>query len=292
MNRVVKTLVTENLIFLLIAFLPFASMPVIALAQQGNQPEVFIEPLNVSRGKLMPQSNGGAVWPKDYYCDIVKREWGGSNCNGLDAFIVNFSEEVDTLLLEKPNSDGFVKFDDWNSKDKDKEINSIEKALVESLKSQSENIGSTISFEGWRATPVLDQEKNIMFYATDIAFDGEITTNIKASLFDRYGYHVFRIVPYSSSLTQPEIKRIVRQVTAAYLPTVESNYSSFKTGDNIAAGGALAVLAGLVGVKYGKAAATGLLAVALVFLKKAWIILLLPFLWIGKLFNRKKKNPE
>jgi len=27
-------------------------------------------------------------------------------------------------------------------------------------------------------------------------------------------------------------------------------------------------------------------------LKKAWIILLLPFLWIGKLFNRKKKNPE
>ena len=53
--------------------------------------------------------------------------------------------------------------------------------------------------------------------------------------------------------------------------------------------GAVGVLAALVGVKYGKAAATGLIAVALLFLKKAWFLLLIPLVFLKKLFSGKKK---
>ena len=51
---------------------------------------------------------------------------------------------------------------------------------------------------------------------------------------------------------------------------------------------ALGVLAALVGVKYGKAAATGFVAILLLFLKKAWFVLLLPLVFLIKLFTGKK----
>ena len=46
------------------------------------------------------------------------------------------------------------------------------------------------------------------------------------------------------------------------------------------------MLATVLGVKYGKAASAGLLAVVLILLKKAWFIVLLPFVALGGLFKR------
>ena len=135
----------------------------------------------------------------------------------------------------------------------------------------------------------LNKAKNIMFYATDISFDGEVSTNVKASVFDRYGYNVFRIVTSSSELSKTDIEDLVLNMAESYKPNVNDSYSSFISGDKLAAGGAIAVLATLMGVKYGKAAAAGAFAIALVFLKKAGFLLLLPLLWIGRLFKRKSK---
>ena len=289
MLKKLKYIVYENMIFCLLALLPFVSLPAIVNAQQVNQPVLFTEPLSVSRGKIIPQSFDAEVWPKSYYCDIVKRDWGWSNCDGFDAFIVLYNNEIDTLLMEEPNSDGFVKFDDWDPKNLDKQVKAIEKELQASLKAQGERSNSTISFEGWRVFPTLNKTENIMFYATDISFDGEVSTNIKASVFDRYGYNVFRIVPFSSELNKTEIENLVLDMIESYKPNVNDSYSSFISGDKLAAGGAIAVLATLVGVKYGKAAAAGAFAIALIFLKKAWFLLLLPLLWIGRLFKRRSK---
>jgi hypothetical protein len=47
------------------------------------------------------------------------------------------------------------------------------------------------------------------------------------------------------------------------------------------------VFAGILGVKYGKAAGAGIFAVALLLLKKAWFVLLLPLVWVGRLFRKK-----
>ena len=87
MGHKIKRIITDNLLFLVIALLPYAGIPAIVNAQQGSAPELFTEPLSVLRGKITPQSGLAEVWPKDFYCDIVKRDWGWSSCEGFDAFI-------------------------------------------------------------------------------------------------------------------------------------------------------------------------------------------------------------
>ena len=287
MREKLKLLFFENLIFILIAFSIYVTTPAILNAQNNGQPQLFIEPVNLTRGKINPQSYGAEVWPKDYYCEFVTKEWGWTNCDGLDAFIVGYNDSIDTLLLIAPDTNGFVEFDDWNSTDTKKQISAIEKELISSMKAQSENSGQIIKFEGWRAYPKLDKINSVLYYATDISFGGEIVTNIKATIFDRFGYNEFRIVPRNNALTELEIGKLVLDAVSNFESNPEASYSSFVSGDKVAAGGALAVLATLVGVKYGKAAATGILAIALLFLKKAGFLLLLPLLWIFRLFKRK-----
>jgi len=287
MNTSLKTLLRDNLIFLVIALMPYVVVPAIAHAQQRGMPEVFTEPLSVLRGKLIPQSSSSEVWPEDFYCDFVKSEWGWSSCGNLDAFIVGFNKDVDTLLIEKPDASGFVKFDDWDPNNIDEEIKAIEKELKAGVKAQGEKLGIPVRFEGWRAYPTLDKATGVMFYATDISFDGQVSTNIKASVFDRYGYSVFKIVPMNSQLESSQISRIVKDVTNAYVPIPTAKREAFTSGDKVAAVGAVGVLATLIGVKYGKAATAGALAIALAILKKAWFLLLLPFYWILALFRKK-----
>jgi len=287
MREKLKLLFFENLIFILIAFSIYVTTPAILNAQNNGQPQLFIEPVNLTRGKINPQSYGAEVWPKDYYCEFVTKEWGWTNCDGLDAFIVGYNDSIDTLLLIAPDTNGFVEFDDWNSTDTKKQISAIEKELISSMKAQSENSGQIIKFEGWRAYPKLDKINSVLYYATDISFGGEIVTNIKATIFDRFGYNEFRIVPRNNALTELEIGKLVLDAVSNFESNPEASYSSFVSGDKVAAGGALAVLATLVGVKYGKAAATGILAIALLFLKKVGFLLLLPLLWIFRLFKRK-----
>jgi uncharacterized membrane-anchored protein len=59
-------------------------------------------------------------------------------------------------------------------------------------------------------------------------------------------------------------------------------------GDKVSEIGVLGILATLAGVKWGKFAVTGLIAILLAFAKKGWVLLLLPLLFLGRLFSKKK----
>ena len=65
-------------------------------------------------------------------------------------------------------------------------------------------------------------------------------------------------------------------------------YKDWKSGDKIAAAGIGALLASTLGIKAMK---PGIIAAALLLLKKFWFIIFLPFIWLGKLFTGfSKKN--
>ena len=290
MNKLRKIL-ADNFVFLALAFLPYISEPAIANAQQSNgQVKSFLQPLSFTRGSLEPGSVTSDVLSKEIYCEIMLDNWGWSSCDGIEAVIVGYNGVVDTLIVEKPQSDGFVKFDDWESSNKDTEIKKIEKELISSLKAQSKATGAEIRFGGWKIYPKLNRDTNVMMYAVNIIWDGVENINVKASKFDRRGYVVFRFVPIESNLDEIELESVVLNAMKNYSPYKTENYASFSSGDKVAAVGALGVLAGLVGVKYGKAALGGFLAIALVFLKKGAVLLLLPLIWLGniliKIFRR------
>jgi len=68
-------------------------------------------------------------------------------------------------------------------------------------------------------------------------------------------------------------------------------YNAWKPGDKVAAIGIAGLLAATLGGKSVKVAAP-ILVVLLGLLKKLWWIVILPFLWLGKLFTRSSSSPE
>jgi uncharacterized membrane-anchored protein len=277
---VLKKIILDNLIFLTAALVPYVSMPAIVAAQERTYtPEVFTETLSLSRGRISPAYEGGAVLNEQDYCALVVEQWGWKSCASIDAFLLTPVPGVDTVIAMKPNTDGHVSFKDWKSGDLAAQIQAIETELKASVAAQAERRGQPIAFVGWRVYPTLREDLHLMYFASDIDFGGEVSTNIKATLFDRKGYIEFSIVPLASTLSPAAIEAQIHNALAMYKPIEEQGYAAFKSGDKVAAVGAVGVLAGILGVKYGKVATGGLIAMAILLAKKGMIFILLPALW-------------
>ncbi|MCK5621429.1 MAG: DUF2167 domain-containing protein [Alphaproteobacteria bacterium] len=280
----------DNVVFILVATAAFLSEPTIANAQTDPySPVNFTEPLSLYRGKISPISPDSLYLNDEDRCNYMINEWGWGSCDGIEALIFGLAPGIDTVMVETPNSEGYVKFDDWEDADRQDEIDTIWNEFAESAKEQGKALGESIVPVRWYVQPTLNKEKSYLYYAILIDWEGEIVINAKASLFDRNGYVAFRLTPESSSLSESELQRLVEISLDAYQPEAKQAYFDFQDGDKVAAVGAIGVLATLVGVKYGKAAATGFVAILLLFLKKAWFVLLIPLVFLKKLFTGKKE---
>ena len=278
--------VREQLVFIAVSVAAFASGPAIVHAQNREfAPVVFSESLDLSRGRLLPGTTDGLILSRGDYCYLMLEEWGWESCDGIDAVIVGHLDATDTTMIAEPNSAGFVRFDDWESADRDSEIARIEAGLERSLAVQSERTGDDIRFLGWRSYPTLNPARHYMYYATDISWNGSLQTNIRATVFDRKGYVVFTIVPIAADPTAGEIEAMIDATLNRYVPAAEQSYAAFVTGDKVATAGAIGVLATMMGVKYGKSATAGFMAALLLIAKKAWFVLLLPLVWLKRLFR-------
>ena len=299
-NALLRGIALETLIFTLAAFLPFVSIPAIVHAQETQfTPLAITDGLNVSRGRFTPESPDAFTLPPEQVCDLVINGWGWTDCAGIDAFVIGSTPETDSIILREPVSDGYVAFDDWTQDGADELSQQIEADLKASARGQSERTGQRIEFVGWRVDPTLDRDEQIMFYATDWSFDGDVTTNVNATFFDRRGYVVAEIIPYESTLDSARIAAIIRENRDAYHPAEGQDYASFVTGDKVAAVGALGLLGAFFGIKYGKAAAGGLAAL-LLFAKKFIVVIAVAalaaggalFRAIGRMFGSRRDGGE
>ncbi|GJL90699.1 DUF2167 domain-containing protein [Hyphococcus sp.] len=287
---------TKSILNKFVCFLSFACIFLAAPASAQDEdayvydPIPFEEPMELLRGTLSPVTQSGLYLSVNDACHLVTTGWGWdrSSCSGLDKIFITPTNTLDTLIVEKPNSEGFVRYEDWESADRDQKIEEIWKSLEQSVKAQGEAIGAEIILDSWLVYPTLDKENNYLFYATKLIWNGEPQINIKATVFDRRGYVAFAMVPLDTALPSEEVKANIEEVLGAYMPKTSETYADFSEGDKIAAAGVLGVLAGLVGVKFGKALAVGLGALVLGLAKKLWILLFLPLIALkNKIFGKK-----
>jgi uncharacterized membrane-anchored protein len=274
---------------LVVAIAILVSAPMAYAQTDDIKPQTFTAPLSLARGSVNADSANSFYLSKSDACRIAKEDWGWQSCEGMDALTFFLVPGADAILFELPNSDGYVTTEDWQSSDKDEAIKTIETELAAGLHAQGEQLGVPVEFKGWLVYPTLDTTKHVLYYATESTWDGQPNVNIKASVFDRQGYVAFTIVTISNNPTEAEIRAMVDATIAHYQSQPGQDYASYVAGDAISATGAIGVLAALVGVKFGKAALGGLIAVILVFLKKGGILLLaVPFMWVKKrLFGQK-----
>ena len=280
----------DNILFIMISVAAFLTQPTILNAQQyPYKPTNFTEPLQLSRGVFSPASRSAVYLNKEDRCHLLVEEQGWDSCETVEAFVVGHAPGIDSLLVMSPNSEGHIKFDDWDSKDKQAEIKEIWESFVEGTKQQGKRIGKSIKPIRWYVYPTLEKEKSYLYYAILLDWDGNVQINAKATFFDRRGHVPMSVIPSNSAISEVELKALVETALSSYSPNPKQSYFDFQEGDKVAAAGALGVLATLVGVKYGKGIFAALMGLLLLVAKKAWFILLLPFMFLKKLF--KKKQP-
>jgi Protein of unknown function (DUF2167) len=283
-----KTL-RDNIAMVLIAHACLLTGPAIARAEGYEHPINFTQPIRSERGAISPIGDSAVYFGEADTCTIAKTEWGWSSCTNIDAFVGGMGRDIDSILYDRPVSDGYVKLDDFFASGAQDEIKRMGEDLRASMNAQSQRLGKKIEFLGWRLFPKADRDRNVIYYAFNSSWDGAKQVNIKVMVLDRQGYVVMDVIPTNPDLSEVQLKGVVEKAVATYKPNPVSSYQAFQSGDKVAAYGGLGVLATVLGVKYGKPAAVGLSALLVVILKKGAAILVLPFLLLGRLFRRRGK---
>lgn len=281
----------ENIIYVAVALFAFLGQPALVRAEVNYNPVNFTEPLNLSRGSLTATSPGGIYLSHEDTCNLLVEEsgWERESCGSVENLVVGTPAGVDSYIVYKPNNDGFVVFDDWDA-DTDEEIAAIWDSYAEGLKAQGERLGIEVKPVRWYVYPTLNQEEAMMYYAIMTEWDGVPNINVNATLFDRRGYVTFGMVLASADPGEAVATALMLDTLSSYQPTQEESYFDFSEGDKIAAVGAMGVLATLMGVKYGKGFFAAALGILLLVVKKAWFILLLPLIFVKRLFKGKSSG--
>jgi uncharacterized membrane-anchored protein len=278
--------VKENIIFVAISLIAFTSEPAIVNSTEYN-PVNFTDTLKLSRGNLTPSYPGGMYLSGDENCTLVQEEfgWDKEDCSNLDNIIFYYPNGSDTVLFGKPASIGFVKFDDWKES-VTSDIDSLWESFSESAEKQGKKLGTPIKPIDWYVYPRLDKENTYLYYAILVDWGGDVQLNVKAALFDRKGYIPINIVPEDANISKSNLEYLVYETIKSYKSAPQESYFDFSEGDKIAAVGAVGVLATLLGVKYGKGIIATIIGISLLVLKKAWIVIFLIPLFIGKIFRK------
>ena len=181
------------------------------------------------------------------------------------------------------DNSGYVKLDDWKDVNADKFLKELQSGMEEGNKQRKAKGFDTITSIKWFREPTLNKEKNTVSYATDVTFsDNSHAINAALLILGRYGYAEATVV---SSIEDFNLRgnQILDSVIINYDFVVQKKYTNFTTGDKVAAAGIGGLLAASLGVKAFKA---GGIAALLLILKKAWFILLIPFIFVWGFIKR------
>lgn len=285
----------KDIIYICISLAASITGPAIAPALGGQYNIInFTDPLTLSRGRLFPKYRDSGYLSHTESCLFTQKEWGWKpeSCDNIENIIISPYPGIDTVIIQKPNTNGYVKLDDWNDSI-NSNIDGLWDAFVKSVREQNNRSGKTIIPIKWMSYPTISRENNFIYYAILITFDGSPTINAKAIYFDRFGYIPISIVPENPNASSAETHDMIKAFLSSYQSNKADSYAEFKSGDKIAAVGAVGVLASVLGVKYGKAAAVGIFALAMIFIKKiGFFLVFLPLIFLGKIagYIRSKFN--
>lgn len=183
---------------------------------------------------------------------------------------------------------GYVEIDDWKNVHPEKFLEQMNENAQENNPERIKNNMSSIDKITWNKKPSLDRSKSAVYYALKLDWsDGTSSIDATTILLGRKGY---TNVTYA---TWPDVydNNDLVKISEIHNFNDEQQYKDWKSGDKVAAVGIGALLATTLGVK---AVKPGLLIALGLLLKKFWFIILLPFVFIGKLFssgsNKRKRK--
>jgi uncharacterized membrane-anchored protein len=180
--------------------------------------------------------------------------------------------------------DGYVSDENADEIDYDELLSQMKAGTRESSKQRVEQGYEPIELVGWASKPFYDKESHKLHWAKEVKF-GTQTTNTLNYNIRVLGRKGVLILNFIAGMNQKEIiDSNIDTVLALAEFNQGSRYEDFNPSiDKVAAYGIGALVAGSVIAK------TGLLAAALIFIKKFGVLIVIGVgALIGKLFKRKK----
>ena len=209
--------------------------------------------------------------------------------NGVDFSYVDvyaMGQNSEQYLFYYTDS-GYVKTDDWTDVDPDKFIKEMIENYKASNSTRQQNGQATVLDVTWKKKPYLDGTYNSVYYAFNITWsDNSSTVEGTAIILGKEGYTTASYVGGTDGYQE----QLLLNLSKIHKFNTAKEYKDWKSGDKVAAAGIGALLATTLGVK---ALKPGIIAAGLLLLKKFWFIIVLPFIWLGKLFtgsDKKKKK--
>ena len=209
--------------------------------------------------------------------------------NGVDFSYVDvyaMGQNSEQYLFYYTDS-GYVKTDDWTDVDPDKFIKEMIENYKASNSTRQQNGQATVKDVTWKKKPYLDGTYNSVYYAFNVTWsDNSSSVEGTAIILGKEGYTTASYVGGTDGYQE----QLLLNLSKIHKFNTTKEYKDWKSGDKVAAAGIGALLATTLGVK---ALKPGIIAAGLLLFKKFWFIIVLPFIWLGKLFtgsDKKKKK--
>ena len=264
--------------------------------EPGMSEEEFLASLNFQTGKVVLGDNLASLnLPENLvFLDgndanrVLVDAWGNPPTDEaplgmiLPAGISPLAEESWAVTVEFEES-GFVSDEDAADIDYAEMLEQLQEETVESNAWRAENGYEPIELLGWAAQPHYDEQGKKLHWAKELRFgDSDINTlNYNIRVLGRKGVLVLNFIANMDQL--PEIQANVPAVLAMTEFNDGNRYADFNPDiDQVAAYGIGALIAGKLAAK------AGLFATILLLLKKFWLVPVLLFGWLVKLFTGKK----
>lgn len=184
---------------------------------------------------------------------------------------------------------GHIEDNEKSDIDSDELLKSYERGQTEANKELPEY--NHLFVDGWFQEPAYNESLRSLTWALLLHdIDGEPLINYNVRVLTRVGYISAILVSDPDHLAAD--RSTFEQEILPYLTVTPGNtYMDFDPStDEVSSMGLTGLILGGAGLAVAKK--SGIIAIIALIVKKFWFIVLVPFLWIGKLFKRKGKQAE
>jgi uncharacterized membrane-anchored protein len=265
-------------------------------AQLNEEDRALVDQLDLYQGKVKTADGMAELdVPDDYYfldaTDarlVLEKFWGNPPDETVTGMIFPRSGWAWTGAWGAPISYdpmGYVSDEDAGSYDFDAMLADMKQDTADNNTWRKENGYDPITLIGWAEPPHYDAATKELYWAKRLHFDGSEGDTLNYDIRE-LGRKGVLIVSFIADVEQlDEVKAAAPAIRKMTNFTEGNRYADFKPGlDTVAAVGIGGLIAGKVVAK------TGLLLVLLAFLKKGFVLLILPVTWAVKKF--RGKGPE
>tara|TARA_R110002153_G_scaffold146104_1_gene297439 strand:+ start:1283 stop:2173 length:891 start_codon:yes stop_codon:yes gene_type:complete len=209
--------------------------------------------------------------------------------NGADTFrdvsAVALSDDFTYQVIFSYFDEGYIDDSDWQKLDSDDLMKGVIESTTEGNEMRAANGVAALNVKGWVEEPTYDRSRDVVRYIIKAESEGESILNSVALKLGREGFT--RITLASPAGIPSEASNTLTAVLDSHSFDDGFLYSDYEPGNRMAGIGLASLVALTAGSKNGKGIAAGLMATLLIFAKKLWFVIFLPFVFLwGKIKQR------